>query len=43
MNQRSIEVRVGALILIAVGLVAVFTVLMAGITFQPTYKVYVSF
>jgi phospholipid/cholesterol/gamma-HCH transport system substrate-binding protein len=43
MNQRSIEVRVGALILVAVGLVAVFTVLMAGITFQPTYTVYVSF
>jgi phospholipid/cholesterol/gamma-HCH transport system substrate-binding protein len=43
MNQRSIEVRVGALILVAVALVAVFTLLMAGITFQPTYKVYVSF
>ena len=43
MNQRSIEVRVGALILVAVGLVAVFTVLMAGITFQPTYAVYISF
>ena len=43
MNQRSIEVRVGALILVAVGLVAVFTMLMAGITFQPTYRVYVSF
>lgn len=43
MNQRSIEVRVGALILVAVGLVGVFAVLMAGITFQPTYTVYVSF
>jgi phospholipid/cholesterol/gamma-HCH transport system substrate-binding protein len=43
MNQRSIEVRVGALILVAVGLVAVFAVLMAGITFQPTETVYVSF
>src|SRR5689334_265247 len=43
MNQRSIEIRVGALILVAVGLIAVFTVLMAGITFQPTYTVYVSF
>lgn len=43
MNQRSIEVRVGALILVAVGLVAVFAVLMAGITFQPTYTVFVSF
>jgi phospholipid/cholesterol/gamma-HCH transport system substrate-binding protein len=43
MNQRSIEVRVGALILVAVGLVALFGVLMAGITFQPTYTVFVSF
>jgi ABC-type transporter Mla subunit MlaD len=43
MNQRSIEIRVGALILVAVALIAVFTVLMAGITFQPTYTVYVSF
>jgi phospholipid/cholesterol/gamma-HCH transport system substrate-binding protein len=43
MNQRSIEVRVGALILIAVALVGVFSVLMAGITLQPTYTVYVSF
>jgi phospholipid/cholesterol/gamma-HCH transport system substrate-binding protein len=43
MNQRSIEIRVGALILVAVALIALFTVLMAGITFQPTYTVYVSF
>lgn len=43
MNQRSIEIRVGALILVAVGLIAAFAVLMTGITFQPTSTVYVSF
>jgi phospholipid/cholesterol/gamma-HCH transport system substrate-binding protein len=43
MNQRSIEMRVGALILVAVGLIAVFVMLMTGITFQPTNTVYVSF
>jgi phospholipid/cholesterol/gamma-HCH transport system substrate-binding protein len=43
MNQRSIEIRVGALILVAVGLVAAFAVLMTGMTFQPTSTVYVSF
>ena len=35
--------RVGALILVAVGLIAVFVMLMTGITFQPTNTVYVSF
>ena len=43
MNQRSIEIRVGGLILAAVALIALFAVLMAGLTFQPTYTVYVSF
>jgi phospholipid/cholesterol/gamma-HCH transport system substrate-binding protein len=43
MKQRSIEVRVGALILLAVGLVLGFVVLMGGLSFQPTYTVYVAF
>jgi len=43
MNQRSIEIRVGALIIVAVGLIAVFAVLVTGINFQPTLTVYVSF
>ncbi|HEV8548234.1 MAG TPA: MlaD family protein, partial [Polyangiaceae bacterium] len=43
MNQRSIEIRVGALIIVAVGLVAAFVVAMTGITFQPTVTVFVSF
>ena len=41
--QRSIEVRVGALILLAVGLVLGFVVLVGGLSFQPTYTVYVAF
>lgn len=43
MNQRSIEIRVGALIIVAVGLIAVFSVLVSGFNFQPTLTVYVSF
>ena len=43
MNQRSIEIRVGALIIVAVGLLAAFAVLMTGWTFQPTITVFVSF
>jgi len=43
MNQRAIEIRVGALIIVAVGLIAVFAVLVTGINFQPTLTVYVSF
>jgi phospholipid/cholesterol/gamma-HCH transport system substrate-binding protein len=43
MNQRSIEIRVGALIVVAVGLIAAFAVLMTGFNFQPTLSVYVSF
>jgi phospholipid/cholesterol/gamma-HCH transport system substrate-binding protein len=43
MKERSVEVRVGALILVAVALLAAFVVLMGGVTFQPTTTVYVSF
>ena len=43
MTQRSIEFRVGALILVAFALVGAFVVVMGGVTFQPTYKVYVAF
>ena len=43
MSQRSIEVKVGALILVAVGLLAAFVVVMGGINFQPTYTIYVDF
>jgi hypothetical protein len=43
MKQRAIEVSVGGLILLAVGLVLGFVVLMGGLSFQPTYTVYVAF
>jgi len=42
-NARSIEVKVGLLILVAVGILTVFIVLMGGLSFQPTYKVFVDF
>jgi phospholipid/cholesterol/gamma-HCH transport system substrate-binding protein len=42
-SQRSIEVKVGILILTAVGLLAAFILVMGGINFQPTYPIYVDF
>jgi phospholipid/cholesterol/gamma-HCH transport system substrate-binding protein len=43
MSQRSIEVKVGVLILVAMGLLGAFVVVMGGVTFSPTYTVYVDF
>lgn len=42
-SPRSIEVKVGILILTALGLLAVFILVMGGINFQPTYSIYVDF
>ena len=42
-NPRSIEVKVGLLILVAIGILTAFIVMMGGLNFQPTYKVYVDF
>ena len=42
-NPRSIEVKVGILILTAVGLLTAFILVMGGINFQPTYDLYVDF
>jgi phospholipid/cholesterol/gamma-HCH transport system substrate-binding protein len=42
-QQRSIEVKVGLLILVAVGLLAAFILVMGGITFQPTATISVDF
>lgn len=42
-SPRSIEVKVGILILTAVGLLAAFILVMGGINFQPTYSIYVDF
>lgn len=43
MSQRAIEVRVGILILVAMGLLGSFVVVMGGLSFEPTYTVYVDF
>jgi phospholipid/cholesterol/gamma-HCH transport system substrate-binding protein len=43
MSQRSIEVKVGALILVALGLLGAFVVVMGGLSFEPTLTVYVTF
>jgi len=43
MSQRSIEVKVGLLILVALGLLGAFVVIMGGLSFEPTYTVYVDF
>lgn len=41
--SRAIEVKVGALILVALGLLAAFVVVMGGVSFEKTYTVYVQF
>ncbi len=43
MSQRSIEVKVGILILVALGLLGAFIVVMGGLSFEPTYSVFVDF
>jgi phospholipid/cholesterol/gamma-HCH transport system substrate-binding protein len=42
-TPRSIEVKVGVLILTAVGLLAAFILVMGGINFQRTYSIFVDF
>jgi len=42
-SPRSIEVKVGILIITALGLLAAFILIMGGINFQPTYKLQVEF
>jgi phospholipid/cholesterol/gamma-HCH transport system substrate-binding protein len=43
MSQRSIEVKVGVLILVAMGLLGAFIVVMGGLSLEPTLTVYVDF
>ena len=43
MSQRSIEVKVGILMLFALGLLAGFIVIMGGLSLEPTFTVYVDF
>lgn len=42
-QSRSMEVKVGILILVALGLLAGFIVVMGGLSFQPTYRINVDF
>jgi len=42
-NARSIEVKVGFLILTAIGLLVAFILVMGSINFQPTYSIFVDF
>ena len=43
MSQRSMEVKVGALIIISLALLAGFVVVMGGMSLEPTFRVYVDF
>ncbi len=42
-KERSIEVKVGILILVSVGILAGFMLIMGGLSFEKTYTVYVDF
>lgn len=42
-KERSIEVKVGALILVALGILAAFILILGGLTFERSYDLYVDF
>jgi phospholipid/cholesterol/gamma-HCH transport system substrate-binding protein len=42
-NPKSIEVKVGILLIVAIGILAGFVLIMGGINFQPTYDLFVDF
>ena len=42
-EERSIEVKVGVLILVSLGILAAFVLVMGGLNFEKTYPVYVDF
>ncbi len=42
-DERSIEIKVGALILVALGILGAFLVVLGGLSFEKTYIVYVDF
>src|ERR1700722_15384493 len=42
-TERSIEVKVGILILLSTGILGAFVLIMGGLTFQSTYPLYVDF
>ena len=43
MKERAIEVKVGLLILVALGLLGAFVLVMGQISFQPKFTVFVDF
>jgi phospholipid/cholesterol/gamma-HCH transport system substrate-binding protein len=42
-EERSLEVKVGALILVALGILGAFLVILGGVSFEKTYTIYVDF
>lgn len=42
-KERSIEFKVGALILVSLGILATFVLIMGGLSFEPKYELYVDF
>jgi phospholipid/cholesterol/gamma-HCH transport system substrate-binding protein len=42
-ESRSLEVKVGALILVSLGILAAFVLVMSGVSFQKTFNLYVDF
>src|SRR5262245_62845283 len=42
-QEKSIEVKVGILILVSLGILAAFILIMGGLNFEKTYTVYVDF
>lgn len=42
-QEKSIEVKVGVLILVSIGILAAFVLIMGGLSFEKTYTVYVDF
>jgi len=43
MSERSLELKVGALILVSLGLLGAFLIVLGGFSFEPTYRVNVDF
>ena len=42
-QEKSIEVKVGVLILVSLGILAAFVLIMGGLSFEKTYVLYVDF
>ena len=42
-QENSIEVKVGVLILVSLGILAAFVLIMGGLSFEKTYTLYVDF